>query len=279
MAEQPIANDCASIRAAIKQDLADNKLDMPLMPIVASQILSSSVDDNATAARLAEIIQQDQSIASHMLRVVNSPLFRGTVEVVALPQAIARLGMERIREIALSISFKSKVFQAGAYDAYLEHAWSLALYTALWAREVARATRRNVEVGYLCGLLHNIGVPVILGRVSELSCDLDDGEISGLVEEFQTNAGCQLVSEWHLPEKVGEAVAYLGAFAQPPSEQDHLMLVEAGQHFAQCQLAQSLELENLLQHSVMQRLNLYPDDVEALVALAGGVSQTVESMS
>ena len=64
-------------------------LELPVLPAVAIEVLASSVDEQADAKRLAQLIQQDQSLASHVLRVVNAPVFRGTTEIVALQQAIA----------------------------------------------------------------------------------------------------------------------------------------------------------------------------------------------
>ena len=79
-----------AVSASFSQELASRALEVPLLPNVAAEVLSSSLDDESNAARLAELIQQDQGLASHLLRVVNSPAFRGSAEIVALQQAIAR---------------------------------------------------------------------------------------------------------------------------------------------------------------------------------------------
>ncbi len=105
------APDVAALIAQLGEEFAAGKIELPLLPTVATEVLSSSLDEHSDAARLAGLIQQDQSLATHVIRVVNSPAFRGAIEVVALQQAIARLGMERIREIALSASLKSCVFK------------------------------------------------------------------------------------------------------------------------------------------------------------------------
>ena len=135
---QPVAEE-------IRTDLASGRLKLPVLPNVATEVLSSSLDDSSDAAKLAGLIQQDQSLASHVLRVVNSPAFRGSAEIVALQQAIARLGMVRIREIALTASLKNALSSKGSFQELMDRAWRLGLATGLWAKEVARATRRNVE--------------------------------------------------------------------------------------------------------------------------------------
>ena len=55
------------------------ELDLPVLPTVVTEILACTSDDESyDPGRLAKVIQQDQSIASHVLRVVNSPVFKGT---------------------------------------------------------------------------------------------------------------------------------------------------------------------------------------------------------
>jgi HD-like signal output (HDOD) protein len=89
--------DAAAALDALRGELDREALAMPLLPGVAAEVIASSVDEHSDAARLAELIRQDQSLASHVLRIVNSPAFRGASEIVALQQAIARLGMPRVR--------------------------------------------------------------------------------------------------------------------------------------------------------------------------------------
>jgi hypothetical protein len=52
------------------------------MPGVAAEVLSSSLDDHADAARLAELVQQDQALTTHVLQIVNFPAFRSAIEIV-----------------------------------------------------------------------------------------------------------------------------------------------------------------------------------------------------
>ena len=144
------------------------------MPGVAAEVLASSLDEQSDAARLAQLIQQDQTLATHLLKVVNSPAFRGASEIVALRQAIARLGMERIREIALTASLSGTLFRPGPYEALGKREWHRALASGLWAKEVSRACRKNVEIAYLCGLLHNVGVPVVLNLLTDRAAGLTD---------------------------------------------------------------------------------------------------------
>jgi HD-like signal output (HDOD) protein len=262
----------------IRADIAAGKIKLPVLPAVATEVLSSSLDDSSDAARLAELIQQDQSLASHVLRVVNSPAFRGTTEIVALQQAIARLGMVRIREIALTASLKNAMTSKGSFQELMDEAWRQGLAAGLWSKEVARATRRNVEQAYLCGLLHNIGQSFVAVDLGKREPALALSDAAYLMQALGREAGIALVTEWQLPPMVSTCITFLGHFAAADADADDVAVVEAGCTIARAGLNDALDAQVVLQELAVQHLNLYPDDVETLLGFAENIRSALEGM-
>lgn len=264
---------------AIEADIREGRLELPLLPNVATEVVASSVDERSDAVRLAGLIQQDQTLATHVLKVVNSPAFRGAQEIVALQQAIARLGMDRIREIALSASVRGTLFRDGPYQARADLAWRQALAAGLWAKEVARAARKNVEIAYLCGLLHDIGTPLVLHRLGEVAPDLDDPHVEAVLERLSATAGGQLAMAWSLPEAVPAVIRHLHEpDTADPAHGDTVAVVSCSVCLARQTVAGALDVPALGALPVFARLNLYPEDVEELAALEDRVTSAVESM-
>ena len=262
-------------RECIQDELDEGQLELPLLPQVASEVLSSTLDDKANALKLASLIERDQGLATHILRIVNSPAFRGSAEIVALKQAIARLGMERIREIALTISLRGSLVSPGPFEELIEDAWSAGLRTALWAKEVARKARKNVEVAYLCGLLHNVGVAVVVNRVRSMHlADLTKEDMQKLVAEMSAPAGRVLVEQWHLPEAVSEC------FVEPDADdsKDLNQVIAASKQIAEWHAEDDLDEEEILLDDAVQYLNFYPDDVDELVELAPSIEELIKDM-
>ena len=268
-----------SLAARFQAELESRSLDVPLLPTVAAEVLSSSLDDQSNAARLAELIQQDQGLASHLLRVVNSAAFRGNSEIVALQQAIARLGMERIREIALTVSLKGTMLQAGPFESLVNDAWQHGLRTALWSKEIARAAIKNVETAYLCGLLHNSGTPLVINRLAQMAPDLGQSEMIELANLFTTPAGLLLVEEWRLPGSVDLTIRFLDDFSEAKNAKDSVAIIAAGRLVADLQAQDQLNADLILQNSALQHLNFYPDDIEKLLEKAPDIALTMESMA
>lgn len=271
-------SDLAAIEAKLRGDIAARKLKLPVLPNVAMEVMSSSLDDGADAARLASLIQRDQSLASHVLRVVNSPVFRGSTEIVALQQAIARLGMVRIREIALTASLKNALVCKGAFQALMDDAWQLGLATGLWAKEFARATRKNVEVSYLGGLLHNVGASVLAVELCNREPALPMSDARYLLASLGQAAGVALVDSWKLPALVGVCIQHVGHFAEAQTNADDVATVEAGRAVAVAMRQDTLEADRIVELEAVQHLNLYPEDIEELLGKTEQIRAALESM-
>ena len=267
--------------AQIDAEIRSGELQLPLLPTVVGEVLAGTMDEDKDATGLAGLIQQDQALAAHIMRVVNSPSFRGANEIVALQQAITRLGMERIREIALSVSLKGSLFKEGPYDAYLRDVWRDSLSTGLWAKEVARARRKNVETSYLCGLLNNVGAPVLVHRLSMGESLPEVADVVDVVNALGAAAGVALANAWNLPDFVATSIEHTPDFAAAGEAQDTVAIVVTAQALT-CRLHTGINertAHELVQLPELQHLNLYPEDVEALLAMRERVHQELDAMS
>ena len=279
MSQADAEPDLSELAAQLQSELAAGSIELPLLPSVAAEVLASSLDDHADAARLAELIQQDQGLATHVLRIVNSPAFRGAIEIVALQQAIARLGMERIREIALSASLKGALFQDGRYQSVADENWQIALASGLWAKEIARACRKNVEMAYLSGLLHNIGVPLILHRLGEVAPDLQRPAVDELLTRVVQPAGVVLAQAWQLPDLVAVTIRHLDDFSAAGEHSDAVAVAATGSALGHWMCTRGILISEVNALASTQHLGLYPDDVSAILEHIDDIKVSLESMA
>ena len=126
-------------------------IEVPMLPEVANKALLLAQNSDSDASEMAQLIQSDQSLAGHVMRIANSAAYTPMSNLVSLQQAIARLGMGVISEIALTAAIGAKMFNTPDYESYVASVWRHALATSLWAKEVARHCRSNVEVAFFSG--------------------------------------------------------------------------------------------------------------------------------
>ena len=211
--------------------LNEKKIEVPMLPEVASRVLALSNDPDSDAAQLAKLIQGDQALAAHVMRIANSAAYTPNASMVSLQQAIARLGMGVISEISLVASLNSKMFNAPNFEDRISEIWAHALCTALWGKEVARTSKRNVEASFLCGLLHSIGRPVVLQSISDYAHDMQlqisNEEALVLEQLYHIAFGVVVVEKWGMPIIVQESVRSYQHYADAQGSVEQAMVINA----------------------------------------------------
>ena len=199
-------------RFALKSYIRDEKLKIPVLPDVVARVMELINLPTVNANTLARLIHKDQALAGYVLRVSNSPIYAGTREILTLRQAIARIGARTLGKIALSVTIQGKVFKSKGYEEQMAVIWRQSLTAGAMAQEIGNLLKNQSETLYLCGLLHNVGKPVILQALEELKAEfkMDLSHEGGLtlMEEFHQNVGGRVAQQWKLPEAVQQAALH-----------------------------------------------------------------------
>ena len=77
---------------------------LPSLPAVALRVIELTSDPNVQMRRLAETIQNDQGLATKILRTVNSPFYGLVKKCSPIHQAQLMLGLNGVKTLALGFS-------------------------------------------------------------------------------------------------------------------------------------------------------------------------------
>lgn len=272
-----------SFRQTLASSIDEGKLKLPMLPKVAGEVLSLVNDPDVDISELSALIHRDQALAGHVLRIANSAAFGGGERIVSLQQAITRLGMKLIGEVALALSLQGEVFAVKGFEKETKQIWRHALASSVYGKEAARMKRTNVEGQFLCGLLHTFGKPVLLQACAEWNHNrkpsLERDAAMSVVEEFHGQVGERLAEEWKLPQQVRVCCAYYSKYNEAPAFENEVAMTYLADRLASWLVAPVIVPETDLQSDpVFERLNFYPDDVEALLAKKEEILNTVDSM-
>lgn len=201
------------LEALLNQAIAEGFVEVPILPEIANRAFMLANDRDSDAIQMAQLIQTDPSLAGHVMRIANSAAYTPMANLTSLQQAIARLGMTTISEIAISAVLNAKLFNTPGYESYAEATWQQALATSLWAKEIASHCNVNVEVAFLAGLIHSIGRPAVLQTLIDVAAQRTlplDNEIVHLLEDKYWLAVSQMiVIRWRMPALVIETIQHL----------------------------------------------------------------------
>lgn len=267
-----------------REKIAQRQLELPVLPGVAAEIVSLCSDEDTDAAMLSKVIHRDQTLAGSVLRVANSSAHAGQVPCASLQQAVSRLGLQIITEIALAVSLRSRAFQSKVYGDMLNKLWRHALLAGLFTKEIARMRRQNVEIAFLAGLLHDIGKTVLLSNLDRAHgrAEAPMDELVTALQEHHTQAGGLLAAEWRLPEQIAEAIVLHHDFARATRYADLTMMVCLADLVAHGVAPSALEPDlggtTIAEHPVVAGLNLYPDQLQELLQRTEKIVSVAEAL-
>ena len=189
---------------------------LPPFPAVAHRILALVSQEDVGANEVGKLIKLDPSFSAELLRFANSALFGARREITSLTQAVARLGMDRVKSMATFVALNNMVRSSVRAPA-LRKVWVHSVVTAIIAEEAARIARLDSEVAYTTGLLHNLGTlglmsayPDEYSRMLEVSNDFGFDLLETERDLFEIDhcaAGAYLALDWHFPDQLAAAIA------------------------------------------------------------------------
>lgn len=192
----------------LRARLDRGELELPLLSTAANDILSLALDPDVHAKELASRISGDPSVMTHVLRIANSPLYRGAMDIVSVKQAVGRLGVDLIAHIASTIAIKNGVFSNPRYEQAIAALWRRSLLRALWAREIARYQRSEIDLAYLGGLIRDIGQACVYRELDRYALrekiEISTEQAQPIVLALSCQAGLRLADRWQLPEALIE---------------------------------------------------------------------------
>lgn len=209
----------------MKQDLLDlisRSTALPTMPQVVVRFLEISADERCDAQQIVNVLKTDPGICGELLRMTNSALFGVTRQVSSLQQAIALLGLSRVRTLVLG---RYMVDRLDASSAHLEslsfsYYWRRALASAVLAARLAdHLAPRQREEAFIGGLLADTGVVAMLQAIGKVYSQIvvDYAPLHGqhyadreraALGLTHADVSAMVLEKWMLPPTVVQAVLH-----------------------------------------------------------------------
>lgn len=197
----------SNLAQTVQQELlaAIDKDDMmlPTLPEVALQIREAAEDRNINASDLSKVIGRDIALSARLIKVVNSPLLRGTSEVTALHSAITRLGVNYSCNLAIGLVME-QIFNARSpvVEQKMRDIWTTSMQIAGIAYELCRRHDLGLkpDQAALAGMLHQIGALPILIYAEEHNELLSDPIcLNHVIECIHPRVGEHILKKWDFP--------------------------------------------------------------------------------
>ena len=192
---------------------------LPTLPHILLQLIETCNRPEMGLKDLTRLINQDPALSERVLRLVNSAYYSLQQKVSTIDQALLLLGLEAVRNIAISSSVY-QVFQGSPakHGLNLKRFWWHSVSCAVAARLLAVKTAfPSPDEAFLAGLLHDIGKILLWssfrGEYSAIlkACGERSAELLAAEQKMgltHAEAGAWLLGRWDLRSFLPDAVRY-----------------------------------------------------------------------
>jgi HD-like signal output (HDOD) protein len=190
---------------------------LPPFHPAAVKLLTLSADSDPSVQDFERAFGSDPALASDLLAMANSPLYGLRSRIDNLRHAIALLGMDAVRSLAMTVALGAYVRTAPARRV-VRAVWSHSLATALIAEAIGKAQGEPGPTLYTAGLVHDVGRLGMLNLEGDRYAEVLERayyevEESLLLEALlfgcpHDDAGAFLTRSWGFPDSICECVRF-----------------------------------------------------------------------
>jgi putative nucleotidyltransferase with HDIG domain len=212
VAPRPPIHAPGSLAARLEREIREGRVELPVLPQAAVEVQELIARDAGLPA-IVRAIEREPIVAAALVKYANAAVYAGLRDVTDLQQAIARLGLDSVRETVVSLSARA-AFKADnpAQAKYYSTIWTHSLTTAVAARRLAEFVSVPKETAFLAGLLHDIGRICVLRGITTLRTRdpkgfvLPDNTIGEFTDALHCAMGEVLCQAWNIPVELSDAI-------------------------------------------------------------------------
>ncbi|MDY0391509.1 HDOD domain-containing protein [Desulfobulbus oligotrophicus] len=189
------------------------------LPHIATKLVQLMNDEESTLQDFEQVIRLDPTLVARLLTLVNSSFYSLSRKVDSISRAVALMGMKNLHNFVISDAIW-KIFRGHSeMNGFSpERLWLHSAATGTCCKMIAeRIFSINGDDAYLCGILHDIGLIVILDAepvaflqlIEQLEPDFPP-LITVLEQQLLQTDHCEigytLAKNWQMSTPIAEAI-------------------------------------------------------------------------
>ncbi len=207
---------------------------MPTIPQLYHQITRELRKEDGSIEFVAGLISKEPSMATRILKAVNSPAYVLGYEITEVVHALLFLGKEATQAQILADSIFTSYPNQSIAGLNLQNVWKHSINVSAIARRISMSidsNKKSAEIACTAGVIHDLGKVLMATNLPDLylkAVNYAESENVPLVEAeekvFGTNhaeVAASLMGLWSIPFKILSSVAYhhnpTGTMRKPPT--------------------------------------------------------------
>ncbi len=189
----------------LSERLRSNLLILPTLPEIAVRVRQAADDPDVNLHDMAEVIARDPALAARMLKVANSAFLGRTVKVSTLNQAVTRIGLSQVKNIATAMALEQLfVSQHPSIAAAMAELWRETMEVTCLAMACLKVYQShhkqcalNMDTLTLAALVYQIGaLPVLAEAERHPAVFAEPGYLRHAIRDLGARIGVAILHSW-----------------------------------------------------------------------------------
>ncbi len=185
--------------------LASNMLVLPTLPEIAVRVRQAADDPDINLHSMAEVISLDPALAARMIKIANSAFIGRSIKVSTLNQAVTRIGLSQVKNIATAMALEQLfVSHSPEIAAKMAELWRDTVHVTCVAMACLqdylpahKHDNLNIDTLTLAALVHRIGVLPILSEAEKHPQVFGEEEfLLHAIDDFSSLIGEAILRSW-----------------------------------------------------------------------------------
>ncbi|MDX1677788.1 HDOD domain-containing protein [Arsukibacterium sp.] len=235
----------------LDEKIRSDRLVLPTLPDIALRVRERADDPQISLQQMADVISQDPALSARMIKVANSAFMGRSIQVNSLNQAVTRIGLSQIKNIAIAMAMEQLfVSQHKQVQQQLDRLWRDSVQTASVAvacLQFYKARHRNCklssDVMALAALVHNIGaLPVLIEAERHPDVFGHPAFMQVLIDKIAATVGLKIIKSWGFADEFMPVVEHwrVPRSEPEPGYTDFIRLAAINRNYYLPELAQTL---------------------------------------
>jgi putative nucleotidyltransferase with HDIG domain len=212
-------NQLTDVARGLREKVIRGEFSLPVLPTQALVFLEVGVAKSMELRELEQLVSSDPMMAARVLALANAATFAGARgSATTIHAACMRLGVRGIQDVLVQAVAETHIFtnsqrEVAAQD--IKHA----VLVATLSRRGADIVEQGHELAFTCGLLHDIGRPLVwhVLNIAEVP-NLDHESRITLVDLLHPIVGERAARQWKLPTVISDVARFHHCHRGAPQE-------------------------------------------------------------
>jgi HD-like signal output (HDOD) protein len=210
---------------------------LPTLPAVALKVRRAADNPDINLGAMADVVSQDPSLSARMVKISNSVYLGRTVKVTSIQQAVTRIGLRQIKNIATALAMEQLfVSKNEIVKEYMSRIWADTIEIVANSMAVLQVHTKqtknralNLDSMMLAALVHNIGVlPILTEAERHADVFANPTFLDVAIEKLASKIGTSIMTEWGFEPEFVDVAQNLKDMSVTSDAVSYLDLVRLG---------------------------------------------------